>query len=90
MCIRDSTNLKSLLAKRVNKKKQEINITNEDLKLIIRQLVEMESKENPLSDEKIKKALEEKLNLQVARRTIAKYRLELNIPSTRKRHPKEI
>ena len=84
------TNLKSLLAKRVNKKKQEINITNEDLKLIIRQLVEMESKENPLSDEKIKKALEEKLNLQVARRTIAKYRLELNIPSTRKRRPKEI
>ena len=78
-------NLKSLLAKRVNKEKQEINITSEDLKIIIRELINTESKKNPLSDEKIKQAIAEKFNTQIARRTISKYRLELNIDSMRKR-----
>ena len=77
--------LKSLLAKRVNKEKQEINITSEDLKIIIRELINTESKKNPLSDEKIKQAIAEKFNTQIARRTISKYRLELNIDSMRKR-----
>ncbi len=79
------TNLKSLLEKRVNKEKQEINITTTDLKFLIGELVAAESKKSPLSDEQIKKAIEEKLNIKIARRTINKYRLELNIDSMRKR-----
>jgi RNA polymerase sigma-54 factor len=79
------TTLKSLLNKRVNKQNQSINITSEDLKLFINEIVTSESKESPLSDENIKKALEEELEINIARRTIAKYRLELDIPSTRKR-----
>ena len=79
------TNLKSLLEKRVNKEKQEINITTWDLKFLIGELIAAESKESPLSDEKIRQAIEEKLNIKIARRTINKYRLELNIDSMRKR-----
>ena len=79
------TNLKSLLEKRVNKEKQEINITTWDLKFLIGELIAAESKESPLSDEKIRQAIEEKLNIKIARRTINKYRLELNIDSIRKR-----
>lgn len=79
------TTLKSLLKKRVNKQNQSINITSEDLKLFIDQIVTSENKKSPLSDENIKKVLEEKLEINIARRTISKYRLELNIPSTRKR-----
>ena len=71
--------------KRVNKQNQSINITSEDLKLFINEIVTSENKENPLSDQNIKKALEEELEINIARRTIAKYRLELDIPSTRKR-----
>jgi RNA polymerase sigma-54 factor len=79
------TTLKSLLKKRVNKQNQSINITSEDLKLFIDEIVTSENKKSPLSDENIKKVLEEKLEIHSARRTISKYRLELNIPSTRKR-----
>ena len=79
------TTLKSLLKKRVNKQNQSINITSEDLKLFIDEIVTSENKKSPLSDENIKKVLEEKLEINIARRTISKYRLELNIPSTRKR-----
>ena len=79
------TNLKSLLEKRVNKEKQGINITTWDLKFLIGELIAAESKESPLSDEKIRQAIEEKLNIKIARRTINKYRLELNIDSMRKR-----
>ena len=71
--------------KRVNKQNQSINITSEDLKLFINEIVTSENKENPLSDQNIKKALEEELEINIARRTIAKYRSELDIPSTRKR-----
>ena len=79
------TTLKSLLKKRVNKQNQSINITSEDLKLFIDEIVTSENKKSPLSDENIKKVLEEKLEINIARRTISKYRLELNIPSTKKR-----
>jgi len=79
------TTLKSLLKKRVNKQNQSINITSEDLKLFIDEIVTSENKKSPLSDENIKKVLEEKLEINIARRTISKYRLELNIPSTRER-----
>lgn len=43
-----------------------------------------ESKKKPLSDEKIKTTLERK-GYNIARRTIAKYREQLNIPVARLR-----
>lgn len=50
----------------------------------IRAIVEAESRDKPLSDEAIAEVLN-KEGFNVARRTVAKYREELGIPSTRQR-----
>jgi RNA polymerase sigma-54 factor len=54
------------------------------IKQIIRDIVDNESKDKPLSDDKISAILKEK-GYQVARRTIAKYRDQLKIPVARLR-----
>jgi len=54
------------------------------IKQIIKEIVDEESKDKPLSDDKISAALKEK-GYQVARRTIAKYREQLKIPVARLR-----
>jgi RNA polymerase sigma-54 factor len=50
----------------------------------LRQVVEAENKEQPLSDEDIAKQLKSE-GFDVARRTVAKYRRELKIPSSWRR-----
>ncbi|KPJ63075.1 MAG: hypothetical protein AMS15_01845 [Planctomycetes bacterium DG_23] len=54
------------------------------VKYKISQLVDKEDKKNPLSDEEIVKKLRAE-GTQIARRTVAKYRRELGIPSSRRR-----
>jgi len=49
----------------------------------IRRIVEQEDKSRPLSDDEIRKKLEEKGIKGVARRTVAKYRKQMNIPAAR-------
>jgi RNA polymerase sigma-54 factor len=49
----------------------------------LQQIVDAEDKAKPLSDEEIRNKLEEVTGNSVARRTIAKYRKLLNIPSAR-------
>lgn len=56
----------------------------ETIKNLIKKLVEEEDPTNPLSDQKIVDVLKEK-NINISRRTVAKYREECNIPSTIKR-----
>lgn len=62
----------------------QVELTNIHLKQKIKQLIDREDKKHPLSDQKIADllALEE---INIARRTIAKYRTELLIPDTSKR-----
>lgn len=55
------------------------------VKNVLRQLVDGEDKEKPLSDQEIVSILEESHGILVSRRTIAKYRDQLNIPSSSKR-----
>ncbi len=50
----------------------------------LKEIVDAEDKKRPLSDDAIKKRFERE-GIDVARRTIAKYRDELGIPSSRKR-----
>lgn len=50
----------------------------------LKKLIEHENKEKPLSDQKIVEALKEE-DFEVSRRTVAKYRSQLNIPSSTKR-----
>ncbi|HEK5058538.1 TPA: RNA polymerase factor sigma-54 [Clostridioides difficile] len=54
------------------------------IKKIIKETIKDENKKKPLSDEHISKLLKEK-GINVARRTVAKYREELGIPSSSKR-----
>lgn len=54
------------------------------VKAALREVIDEENKSKPLSDEAISKALKEK-GIEIARRTVAKYRDQLNIPSARMR-----
>ena len=78
--------LRELLEKRINKLNSGRDVTTEDLKFLLEQMVLSEDDSNPLSDENIKSALEENFEVYVSRRTIAKYRLELDIPSSKQRY----
>ncbi|MBR5160495.1 MAG: RNA polymerase sigma-54 factor, partial [Thermoguttaceae bacterium] len=50
----------------------------------IKEMVDAENKSSPLSDDAIAETLQ-KQGFDIARRTVAKYRQELNIPSSRQR-----
>ena len=78
--------LRELIEKRINKLNSGRDVTTEDLKFLLEQMVLSEDDSNPLSDENIKSALEENFEVYVSRRTIAKYRLELDIPSSKQRY----
>lgn len=71
--------MKSLFAEGLSTTTGEIVSTNE-VKRILMECVSAEDKSNPLSDEEIAKQLIQK-KYSIARRTVAKYREELNIPS---------
>lgn len=55
------------------------------VKNVLKQLVDEENKQKPLSDQEIVSILKEEHGILVSRRTIAKYRDQLNIPSSSKR-----
>ena len=55
-------------------------MTAEKIKTLIQQLISIEDKKSPYSDEKIAKLLKEE-GFTVARRTVAKYREQMAIPS---------
>jgi RNA polymerase sigma-54 factor len=55
-------------------------VSTNEVKLKLIECVKEEDKNNPLSDEEIARLLISK-NYSIARRTVAKYREELNIPS---------
>ena len=67
----------------VQSEKQE-GISSTKIKNMIKELIDKENKLKPLSDDKICKLLKEE-GIILARRTVAKYREELNISSSSKR-----
>ncbi len=60
------------------------DISNKHIKVLLKELIDGESKKTPLSDEKLAELLNEK-GIHVARRTVAKYREQLRIPVARLR-----
>ena len=58
--------------------------TKDSIQKAIQLLIMAEDKENPLQDEQIVKELED-MELYASRRTISKYRKELNIPNSKQR-----
>ncbi len=59
-------------------------VSSREVKQIIKDLIEAEDKIKPLSDDKLEDLLNEK-GYNIARRTVAKYREQLNIPVARLR-----
>ncbi|GJQ27220.1 MAG: RNA polymerase sigma-54 factor [Phycisphaerae bacterium] len=55
------------------------------IKAKVKEIIDKEDKKNPLSDDEIVKLLTESGGTPIARRTVAKYRAQLNIPSVRER-----
>jgi RNA polymerase sigma-54 factor len=60
-------------------------VGSESVKALIKQLIDGENPKKPLSDERIAEMLKDKLQVNIARRTVAKYRTALDIPSSSKR-----
>jgi len=77
--------LKDLIEKRVNRYEDGADVTSNDLKFLIEELVKKEEKSNPFSDERLRDALKAQFKVNLSRRTVAKYRLALNIPSSKMR-----
>ncbi|QIB26413.1 RNA polymerase factor sigma-54 [Caloranaerobacter azorensis] len=77
--------LKFFFSRGVLANQEEISSTS--VKSMIKELIESEDPKKPLSDQKITDILRKK-NIKISRRTVAKYRDELNIPSSnlRKRY----
>jgi RNA polymerase sigma-54 factor len=75
--------LKSLFCRKIETSHGE-EISFEKVKKVIKDIVASELPENPYSDDDISKMLERR-NIKVARRTVAKYRKILKIPSSSER-----
>lgn len=63
-------------------------VGSESVKALIKKYISEEDPKNPISDEKLADMLKEQLKVTIARRTVAKYRTALDIPSSsrRKKH----
>lgn len=59
-------------------------VSTQEVKSILGEIIGRENKRKPLSDEKLRQMLEDK-GYSIARRTVAKYREQLNIPVARLR-----
>jgi len=60
-------------------------VGSESVKVAIKKIIDGENTKKPYSDEKISKMLKEILEVNIARRTVAKYRSALNIESSSRR-----
>lgn len=60
-------------------------VGSESVKALIKKLISEEEPKKPLSDEKIGEILKERLDVNIARRTVAKYRSAMGIASSSKR-----
>ena len=60
------------------------DVSTREVKQVLKRLIDEEDKDHPLSDEKLEELLAER-GFPIARRTVAKYREQLNIPVARLR-----
>ena len=78
---RGMLNMKRFFVNKINSSSEKSSAAVRD---IIEELIGMEDKKSPLTDDNIKSLLDQK-GIAIARRTIAKYRNVLKIPSSNKR-----
>ena len=63
----------------------DLNYSTSMAKFDVRRMIELESPERPLSDQAISRALQAK-GIKIARRTVTKYRNQMFIPPSSRRH----
>ena len=80
--------LKDFFPSRLRQNDDQGEDISSQVKSLIKELIDEENKKHPLSDEKIVKLVRERYTLNVAKRTIAKYREELKILSSTYRKEK--
>ncbi|GFK95138.1 RNA polymerase sigma-54 factor [Fundidesulfovibrio magnetotacticus] len=61
------------------------SVGSESVKAVIKQLISAEDPKKPTSDEQIAEILKQRLQVNIARRTVAKYRMAMGIESSSKR-----
>ncbi len=61
------------------------NVSTSEIKHFLQRLVDSEDKNKPFSDKLLHEKIEERFGVQMVRRSIAKYRQELDIPSFKER-----
>lgn len=61
------------------------SVGSESVKALIKKFISEENPKSPLSDEKIGEMLKDELKVNIARRTVAKYRTAMDIPSSSRR-----
>ncbi len=79
-CNRGVVSLKSFFTTAIDD-----DVSNDSVKNLIIEIVKNEDKRKPLSDSKILAIIEEKLKIKLGRRTVAKYRKQLNIAGSSER-----
>ncbi|WP_251550105.1 RNA polymerase factor sigma-54 [Neobacillus muris] len=77
--------LKSFFTSTIQSVDSEEALSSTHVKNLIRQIIDHENKEKPLSDQDIAEKLAAEERTAVSRRTVAKYREQLGIPSSSKR-----
>ncbi len=60
-------------------------VSTSEIKHFMQRIVDSEDKEKPFSDKVLHEKIEDRFRIQMVRRSIAKYRQELNIPSFKER-----
>ena len=76
--------MKTLLTRAVGKARDGKGLSSRKIKSFIEEAVRMENKDIPHTDDMVCRLLAQK-GIKIARRTVAKYRGQMNIPSTRSR-----
>ena len=64
---------------------EETDVSNQSIKDFIDELIKHEDKNKPYSDEKLREKILEKFQINIVRRTVTKYRKQLNIGSSPER-----
>ena len=60
-------------------------VSTSEIKHFMQRIVDSEDKEKPFSDKVLHEKIEDRFRIQMVRRSIAKYRQELDIPSFKER-----
>ena len=80
LCDRGLIPIKHFFSKAIDE-----NTSNREIKNYLQKLIKEEDRDAPLNDEKLTEKIREKFGIQIVRRTVSKYREEMNIGTSRQR-----